>query len=253
MSEKKTTDVKNDVETRLTRLEALMRIVKRHMIDVDERVGAMPHHEEMSKIEKTGFASIKMLIGAAAMFAIVTVSSWVTAATVEVPSDHVAVFGYPTVGYVDSSGNLVLGGSFVALINGTNITSGNIAVARITNAAATLGPSIGGNIPVAAVTNAAATVGPSIGGNVHAAAITNALATSGPQIGGNIPVAAVSNVFNTAGVKLAAYNVHACTNYTYLNLVGGMTYIQTNLAGLAGPTNLFFFTNGVLVNVVAAP
>ena len=61
-------------------------------------------------------------------------------------------------------------------LSGADLTTGNIAVARITNAAASVGPSIGGNIPVAAITNAAAAVGPSIGGNISNTAITNALA-----------------------------------------------------------------------------
>ena len=39
-------------------------------------------------------------------------------------------------------------------VNAANISQGNLSVARITNAAATLGSSIGGNIPVEAVTNA---------------------------------------------------------------------------------------------------
>ena len=61
-------------------------------------------------------------------------------------------------------------------LSGADLVTGNIAVARITNAAASVGPSIGGNIPVAAITNAAASVGPSIGGNISNTAITNALA-----------------------------------------------------------------------------
>lgn len=57
---------------------------------------------------------------------------------------------------------------------GANI-KGNIPVAALTNAAASLGPNIGGNIPVAAITTAAGSVGPSIGGNIPLAALTNAL------------------------------------------------------------------------------
>lgn len=162
----------------------------------------------------------------------------VIAATVTPSTDAVAVFGYPTVGYVDSSGNLVLGGSFVASISATNITSGNIAAARMTNGLATSGSSIGGNIPVAAITNAAATVGPSIGGN--------------------IPSGAVSNVLNTAGLAIGAWNINAATNVPAGNLVGtiavarmgGLTITQNVFTALAGVTNSLFFTNGVLVNVI---
>lgn len=60
-------------------------------------------------------------------------------------------------------------------LSGADITTGNIAVARITNAAASVGPSIGGNIPKAALTNALATAGDTIGGNIAQASLTNAL------------------------------------------------------------------------------
>ena len=73
--------------------------------------------------------------------------------------------------------------------------TGNVAVARITNAAATVGSYIGGNIPVAAMTNAAGSIGASIGGNIPVAAMTNAAGSIGASIGGNIPVAAISNAF----------------------------------------------------------
>ena len=45
-------------------------------------------------------------------------------------------------------------GQSITNIAGGNISAGNIAVARITNAAGSLGPSIAGNIPSAAITNA---------------------------------------------------------------------------------------------------
>ena len=41
-------------------------------------------------------------------------------------------------------------------LSGADLTTGNIAVARITNAAASIGPSIGGNISNTAITNALA-------------------------------------------------------------------------------------------------
>jgi hypothetical protein len=70
--------------------------------------------------------------------------------------------------------------------------TGNIAQARITNALATAGATIGGNIPVAAITNAAGSVGASIGGNIPVAAVTNAL---------NQTASAVTNVVITADAK----------------------------------------------------
>ena len=45
-------------------------------------------------------------------------------------------------------------GQSITNLAGGNISAGNIAVARITNAAGSLGPSIAGNIPSAAITNA---------------------------------------------------------------------------------------------------
>lgn len=59
-------------------------------------------------------------------------------------------------------------------IAGSSIVSGNIAVARITNAASTVGASIGGNIPVAALTNALA-------GSIGTYNVTNSF-TSGTNV-----------------------------------------------------------------------
>lgn len=81
--------------------------------------------------------------------------------------------------------------------------TGNVAVARITNAAATVGASIGGNIPVAAMTNAAGSIGAFIGGNVPLASVTNAGATLGPYVLGNIPAASLTNALATAVIPLA--------------------------------------------------
>lgn len=71
------------------------------------------------------------------------------------------------------NGDVAVAGALTGTIPATSISSGNIASARLTNAAGSLGPSIGGNIPVAAITNAAGSIGASIGGNIPAAAMTN--------------------------------------------------------------------------------
>ena len=88
-------------------------------------------------------------------------------------------------------------------LSGADLVTGSVAVARITNAAASIGPSIGGSIPVAAITNAAASIGPSIGGSIPVAAITNAAASVGPSIGGNISNTAITNAL--AALKAAGY------------------------------------------------
>ena len=82
-------------------------------------------------------------------------------------------------------------------IPAASVTSGNLAVARITNAAATVGSYIGGNIPVAAMTNAAGSIGASIGGNIPVAAMTNAAGSIGASIGGNVPIASLTNALAT--------------------------------------------------------
>ena len=80
--------------------------------------------------------------------------------------------------------------------------TGNIAVARMTNAAGTVGGSIGGNIPEAALTNAAGSLGDNIGGNIPVAALTNAAGSLGASLGGNIPVAALTNGAGSLGASI---------------------------------------------------
>jgi hypothetical protein len=88
------------------------------------------------------------------------------------------------------------------------------------------GGTASGNIPVARITNALTTAGASIGGNIPKAAITNALGSAGANIGGNIPVAALTNAFNAAGALVT--NVVVAVNYTTNTIVlrpAGAQYI----------------------------
>lgn len=87
--------------------------------------------------------------------------------------------GYIVIGNAATVSTAVaVSGAMTIATNGETTLAGNIPVARITNAAATVGASIGGNIPVAAITNALTTGGASIGGNITVAALTNALAAN---------------------------------------------------------------------------
>jgi hypothetical protein len=93
--------------------------------------------------------------------------------------------------------------------------TGNIAVARMTNAAGTLGSSIGGNIPVAALTNGAGSLGASIGGNIPVAALTNGAGTLGSSIGGAIPAASITNAAGSIGSYIGGnIPIAALTNAT---------------------------------------
>lgn len=142
-----------------------------------------------------------------------------------------STFGGTIVSGTTLSGN----GSGLTNLNAGYLTAGDMPVARGSYAATNYD----------AVGKATTT----LAGN--GAAVTN---LNGANLSaGNVTLDRVSNVFNTAGVTLGAYNANACTNYSYLNLVGGRTYIITNLVSLTGPTNLCFFTNGVLVNTIVAP
>ena len=84
--------------------------------------------------------------------------------------------------YIGNASNLAtsqtLSGAASVTTGGVVTLLGNIPVARITNAAGSVGASIGGNIPVAAITNAAGSVGAFIGGNIPVGALTNALAAN---------------------------------------------------------------------------
>jgi hypothetical protein len=82
--------------------------------------------------------------------------------------------------------------------NAANIASGNIDIARVTNAMATAGSTIGGNIPVAAITNALTTGGASIGGNIPIAALTNA-AGGGLCIVTNLDLNGTTNIITFIG------------------------------------------------------
>ena len=90
-------------------------------------------------------------------------------------------------------------------IAGASIVSGNIAVARITNAMASAGATIGGNIPAAALTNAAGSVGSSIGGNIPAAALTNAVIAT-------IQPAYSSGKFSVVGTTQLVFIASGVTN-----------------------------------------
>ncbi len=90
--------------------------------------------------------------------------------------------------------------------------TGNILVARLTNALPSSGSYIGGNVPVAAITNAAGSLGASIGGNIPVAAITNAAKTVGASIGGNIPLAAMTNALSPTLYSGTVTNDLATTN-----------------------------------------
>jgi len=101
--------------------------------------------------------------------------------------------------------------------NAANIASGNLALARVTNAMATAGSTIGGNIPKAAITNAiATTVIPKVG-------ITNALASAGSAIGGDIPIAAITNALGIPLVFIVTNRSTLMTNISYYSPAGVMT------------------------------
>lgn len=261
---------KADAETRLTRLEAAMRIVGRTLKNIETRIGEVHDDKALDAlVNKTGGIGIRLAIGIFVLF----VGGLVIAGTVTVPANQVSVWGYPAVGFIDSDGDLTVGGtvsavSFVGSGTSTNTTlvvtgtsrqigavtmetsltaistndattntiidvngtvpatslSGNIAVARMTNGAATLGASIGGNIPVAAITNAAGSVGASIGGNIPVAALTNAFRTPG-AIGGGTP-AAIACTEATVDGKYATVGPDATTG---LMIVAGGTCTNTEV------------------------
>jgi len=111
--------------------------------------------------------------------------------------------------------------------NAENIASGNLALARITNAlvTGTLAANLTGNIAEERITNALTTaVIPLVG-------ITNALETAGPSIGGNVPLAALTNALSGT-------------------LYSG-TYTNTTEADAS--TNVIVVLNGVIVSVTTTP
>lgn len=81
--------------------------------------------------------------------------------------------------------------------------SGNVPVARMTNGAGTLGPSLGGNIPLAAMTNGLKTGGAGIGGNIPLAALTNA-AGGGLCVVTNLDLDGSTNILTFIGIKTKA-------------------------------------------------
>jgi hypothetical protein len=110
---------------------------------------------------------------------------------------HFAKTGYLTLTNQNpmSAAYLTVGTSITAvnLYAGTNVNAANIA--NIANLAA-------GNIPVADITNAATTVGSSIGGNIPTAAMTNhvgAAIIAAPQF--NAPLADLTNALATVGAS----------------------------------------------------
>jgi hypothetical protein len=74
------------------------------------------------------------------------------------------------------------------------------------------------NIPAASIT----------AGNVAQARLTNALATAGSTIGGNIPIAAVTNLlFGTAQTTQTIYGVDSSTNVFIWSTVGGRKVLDS--------------------------
>lgn len=140
-----------------------------------------------------------------------------TAADREQFSVNQLSIGDPLVRITVTGTQLNNAGNGVQSLSATNITSGNMAEARLTNAAASLGDDIGGSIPVASITNAAGSLGPSIGGSVPIAAITNALSTGTYTLGGSatIPAAGLSGNIAEARLTNAFDNIiqtGGCTN-----------------------------------------
>lgn len=264
------------LKNRVTRLEAIMRLVQRQLgLLVDPAPKAKNGNANGWSIVAIAVLSI-MVVGVIADVGMESgdiQNSKVHAirSNGDYDSDGGATFAARvTCAGLDTTGSL--SGSFS--ISGTNISGGNIAVARITNAAASVGPSIGGNIPEAALSNAlrtATAVGSATttldgeGGsitNLSAANIqvgTAASAFNGAGItnlsAANIAAGTAASAFNglaitnlnaanlKVGTALPAVNGGSVTNLAVANMVGGFTGTATNNFAL-------YITNGVVINAV---
>lgn len=176
MATKETTDAKkNGVETsldkRVTRLEAIVRKIKAKAeihwgdIDMDGKIGTI--------------AVMCLLIPALSFGATETLVDWTAGQHSTATAKVVIVTGGSATMIVDNvQGDIskCTGTPTAFGINATNVTAGNLAQARISNALGTAGSLIGGNVPIAAVSNAMGSAGATIGGNVSATTISNAVA-----------------------------------------------------------------------------
>lgn len=191
------------------------------------------HLGSVAKDGKVGSSRIAVLL---AMATVLTMVSLVSARMADIETDRAhwdtAVIredgSFQTQGSINVQGTLVVtgattvssvsgNGSGLTNLNGANIASGNIGVNRLTNGAASLGPSIGGNIPVAAITNAAGSVGPSIGGNIPSAAITNVI---NPLFALYVPLTSLTNAIPPLTTNDCLATVAGPTNRVVFNAYG---------------------------------